>query len=100
MGTMLAPRLVRVADQRPPERLVRLRWLATLVRAAADLAHGTLHERPARLRRTVRVVDARLPTVVVGLVGDVEDQEAAHGRLACGHLQRLVVVGGLHALAD
>src|SRR5919109_2446112 len=85
-------------DELPAEGLVRLRWFAALIRARADVADRAPDEREARLRRPVRVVHARLPTVVVGLVGDVEDQEPAHIRLAGRHEQGLAVVRRLYAL--
>src|SRR5919109_5258051 len=87
-------------DELPAEGLVRLRWFAALIRARADVADRAPDEREARLRRPVRVVHARLPTVVVGLVGDVEDQEPAHGRLARSHLERLPVERRLHPFGD
>src|SRR5438874_1864385 len=97
-GLMLA--LAGGADEHPAEGVGRLGRLAALVRPGMDVGDRLLDECAARLRRAVGVVDARLPAVVVRLVGDVEDQEAADGRLAGGHLQRLVVVRRLDALAD
>src|SRR6266566_7315115 len=52
----------------------------------------------ARLRRVVGVEEPRLPAVEVGLVADVEEQQAGDGRLAIRELYRLLVVGGLHRL--
>src|SRR6266516_1597101 len=84
-AALLEGALAGGADENPTERIGRERRLAALVRAGVDVADGPLHERAARLRRSVGVVHAGLPAVVVGLVGDVEDQEAAHRRLARGH---------------
>src|SRR2546421_6415558 len=69
-------------------------------RAAGDDAaprrqHGRARRREARLRRAVRVVEARLPAVEVGLVDRVEEEEAADGRLAERERDRLRVVGAL-----
>src|SRR5439155_20431991 len=55
---------------------------AAIHRPRTDLGHRLLYERARGLRRSVGVVDARLPPVVVGLVRDVENQEAAHSWLA------------------
>src|SRR5690349_808702 len=96
--TMLA--LVGVRDEDPTERLVGHGRLAALVRAGADRVHRRPDQREVRLGRPVGVVHARLPAVVVGLVGDVEDEEAAHRRLAGRDLQRLVVVRRLHPFGD
>src|SRR5919109_2371520 len=74
--------------------------LDALELALTDIRHRLLDETPARLGRAVREVEARLPAAVVGLVGDVEDQEAADRRLARSHLQRLAVVRGLRALRN
>src|SRR5437763_15348402 len=97
-GMMLA--LAGGADEHPAERVGRLGRLAALVGAGVDAGDRLLDERAARLRGAVGVVDARLPPVVVRLVGDVEDQESADGRLAGSHLQRFVVVRRLDSLAD
>src|SRR5690349_9998750 len=96
MRTMLA--LVGVGDEHPTERLVGHGRLAALERTGTDGADAALDQSAARLRGAVRVIHARLPPVVVGLVGDVENQEASDGRLARCHPQGLVVVGGLHTL--
>src|SRR5205823_1865519 len=97
-GLMLA--LAGGADEHPAEGVGRLGRLAALVRPGMDVGDRLLDECAARLRRAVGVVDAGLPAVVVRLVGDVEDQEAANVRLAGRHLQRLAVVRGLDTLAD
>src|SRR5215216_663074 len=93
MGTMLAGG----ADQAPTVARSDERWflLDALVGAFPNLAHRLLDDRAARLRRPVREIDARLPAAVVGLVGHVEDEETAHGRLAGCHLKGLPVVRGL-----
>src|SRR5258705_10392213 len=78
----------------------RDRRLAAIHCARPDLRHRLLDERTRRLRRPVRVVDAGLPAVVIGFVGDVEDQEAAYRGLTSGELERVPVVRRLHALAD
>src|SRR5438128_638604 len=97
-GLMLA--LAGGADENPAERVGGLGRLAALVGAGVDVGDRLLHERAAGLRGAVGVVDARLPPVEVRLVGDVKDQKAADGRLACGHLQSFVVVRRLDAFAD
>src|SRR5436190_15281410 len=58
-GVMVA--LAGRAEENPTERVGRERRVAALVRAGVDVPDRPLHERAARLRRTVGVIHARLP---------------------------------------
>src|SRR5688572_28791834 len=91
--------LARRADQGPALAGTDERRLGldALEDALADLVHRPPDDGAARLRRSVREVQAGLPAAIVGFVGYVEDQEATHRGLAGSHLQGLAVVRGLDA---
>ena len=74
--------------------------LAARDRAAARAPERVVHGVDARLRRPVRVVDARLPVREAGLVLGVEDEDPRHVRLAERELERLRVVRALGDLVD
>ena len=74
--------------------------LAARDRAAARALERVAHRAEARLRRPVRVVDARLPAEARMLVLRVEEQHADDVRLAEGEPEPTLVVGRLLRLRD
>src|SRR5262245_17493363 len=79
-----------------PSTVRILRTVAEL--PVARLLRGGGDRVEARLRLRVHVVGAGLPAVEVGLVEQVEEVDRDHVRLACGELERLLVVLGLGLL--
>src|SRR6478752_8629203 len=98
-GQLVGSRDVRRCRERPAAGPRADGRLGALECPGANLAHRLLDEGPGRLGRPVHVVDPRLPSVVVVLVGDMEDQEPTNGWLAGSHLERRAVVRRLHAFA-
>src|SRR5205085_9855136 len=91
-----------VAGRRAVELRLDRQLKAGAVRdhAAPCLLDGRARRREARLRRPVGVVEARLPAVEVGLVDRVEEEDAAHVRLAEDERERLGVVRALRGRVD
>src|SRR5262245_319834 len=83
----------------PPGLELRLRLRAGQ-RARLGGLGGALDHGQVGFRRVVGVEETRLPAVEVGLVADVEEQEAGDGRLAIRKLDRLLVVGALDRFRD
>src|SRR5690348_15498780 len=61
---------------------------------------GALDHSQVGLRCVVGVEETGLPAVEVGLVADVEQEEAGDCRLAIRELDCLLVIGALHRLRD
>src|SRR6266540_3303814 len=68
--------------------------------AALRLLEGLAHDREARLRRAVDVVQARLPLLAARLVEHVEEEHPLDGRLAESELDRLLVALSLNSRRD
>src|SRR5207247_9831897 len=64
--------------------------------AAMGLRDRRPHRAKIRLRRPVDVEQTRLPAVEIAFVDRMEEEQAAHVRLAEGELDRLAVVRALH----
>ncbi len=75
----------------------RLRCTRGRRRRESGRWHGD--DAKVRFRGVVVVVDPGLPPVEVRRVGDVEDQQRLHGRLAGSEGERLRVVGSLLRLS-
>src|SRR5438445_1538172 len=83
-----------------PGRLAVLRGETARQRAGAHLLNRLPDRRQARLRRVVRVEEARLPCHEVRLVADVEEEQAEDVRLTVRQLERPPVEVRLACLRD